>query len=388
MDIISKDILEMLAQRPDRGPCVSIYIPTHRRGEDGQQDPIRLKNMLAEAERQLEKQGLRGDDIKELLAPAQKLLEYSLDFWLHQGDGLALFLAPDTFHHYRLPVSFDELAVVTDRFHLKPLLQLLTGDGQFYILALSQNEVRLLQATRHTVAEVELENVPESLAEALKYDDPEKHVAPRATARAGGRNGNRGPAIFHGHGAGEDSKKTDILRYFQQIDRGLQEHLSDKRAPMVIAGVDYLHPIYHEANSYGQLLTGGAHGNPDGWRAEELLEKAWEVVEPHFTRAHEEAMARFGQLSGTGQTSRNLKEVVPAAAYGRVDTLFVQVGAQTWGVTDPDENKVQVHDDMQPGDEDLMDYAAVQTLLNGGVVYAVQPDKIPDGAPIAAIFRY
>jgi len=41
--------------------------------------------------------------------------------------------------------------VVSDRFHLKPLLPLLTGDGRFYILALSQNQVRLLQGTRYSV---------------------------------------------------------------------------------------------------------------------------------------------------------------------------------------------------------------------------------------------
>ncbi|MDQ3458382.1 MAG: hypothetical protein M3498_03605 [Deinococcota bacterium] len=391
MDVISKDILEMLAAKPQEGPCVSIYLPTHPRGEDAEQDPIRLKNLLTDADNQLSEQGLRRDDIDAILEPARALLRDNIAFWQHQGDGLALFLAPGTFHLYRLPVSFDEFSVVTDRFHLKPLLQLLANDGRYYILALSQNELRLLQATRHTVTEVELDNVPESLADALKYDDPEKQLQHHTSGMAGGggnpRQGGRGPAIFHGHGP-EESKKTDILRYFQQIDRGLMEHLKDKRAPMVIAGVDYLHPIYREANSYGHLLEEGAHGNPDGWRMGELREKAWEVVEPHFKRAHEEAMARFGQLAGTGQASRTLREIVPAAGQGRVDTLFVQLGVRRWGVADPAQNEVTVHDERQPGDQDLLDFAAVQTLLNGGTVYAVQPDEIPDGAPIAAVFRY
>jgi hypothetical protein len=62
-----------------------------------------------------------------------------------------LFLSPGAFHSYRLPLSFGELAVISDRYHLKPLLPLLAGDGSFYVLALSQNEVRLLGASRYGV---------------------------------------------------------------------------------------------------------------------------------------------------------------------------------------------------------------------------------------------
>jgi hypothetical protein len=54
-------------------------------------------------------------------------------------------------YHYHLLVTFVFNTEDSDRFHLKPLLPLLTGDGRFYILALSQNQVRLLQGTRYSV---------------------------------------------------------------------------------------------------------------------------------------------------------------------------------------------------------------------------------------------
>jgi len=47
-----------------------------------------------------------------------------------------------------------------------------------------------------------------------------------------------------------------------------------------------------------------------------------------------------------------------------------------------------LHEEAKPGDEDLLDLAAVQTLLNGGTVYAVELEKVPDGASLAAVFRY
>ena len=152
-----------------KGKCVSIYMPTHRAGAETQQDPIRLKNLLREAEAALIRTGLRSSRARELLEPAQELVE-DHEFWQHQSDGLAIFLSPGLFRSYRLPLEFEESVFVAERFHVKPLLPLLTGDGRFYVLALSQNEVRLLQGTRFNVGEVDLEDVPRSLAEALSYE--------------------------------------------------------------------------------------------------------------------------------------------------------------------------------------------------------------------------
>lgn len=54
--------------------CVSIYLPTHRAGPDTQQDPIRFKNLLREAEERLSTFGLRSPEARGLLEPAQRLL--------------------------------------------------------------------------------------------------------------------------------------------------------------------------------------------------------------------------------------------------------------------------------------------------------------------------
>ena len=61
-------------------------------------------------------------------------------FWLHPGNGLALFRSPDMFRTYWLPTSLKEQVVVTDHFYLKPLLPFIVDDERFYILALSQEE--------------------------------------------------------------------------------------------------------------------------------------------------------------------------------------------------------------------------------------------------------
>jgi hypothetical protein len=49
---------------------------------------------------------------------------------------------------------------------------------------------------------------------------------------------------------------------------------------------------------------------------------------------------------------------------------------------------VYVHQEAEPGDEDLLDTAAANTVMNSGTVYAVNPDEVPDDGLVAAIYRY
>ncbi|HSB06751.1 MAG TPA: hypothetical protein VLK23_16340 [Thermodesulfobacteriota bacterium] len=364
--------------------CVSIYMPTHRTSPDTKQDPIRFKNLLREVEEHLKAAGLRSPDAKKLLKPAKALIKDGL-FWQHQADGLAMFISSDLFYHYRLPLKFDELLVVTDRFHIKPLLPLFSHEGRFYILALSQNEVRFFQCTRYSVKEIEPENVPRSLSEALKYDDPEKQLQFHTRAPVAG--GERA-AMFHGQGVGKDDAKDNILRFFHLLDQGLYAILAKENAPLILAGVDYLLPIYREANSYPHLMEQGIVGNPEGLKGEELHDQARRIVEPYFHKAQEETAAKYKQSAGSERTSKSLKEIVPGAYEGRVDILFVALGIRQWGVFDPNTRQVHLHHDPEPGDEDLLDFAAVHTYLKGGMVFALNPEEIPDATSLAAIFRY
>jgi len=378
MKNLSVEELEMLMQTT-ADPAISIYMPTQRTG-DTEQNQIRLKNLLRDTGNQLLDYGLRSPDAHSLLEPAHQLLP-DLSFWQYQADGLAVFASSDTFRHYRLPRSFGELAIVSERFHVKPLIPLFSEDGVFYVLALSQSRARLLQCTRYNVQEVTPADVPSGREEALQYDDPEKQHQFHTT-------GPRGSTMFHGHGVASDFDKDNTLRYFHRVERGVQEVLSDEHAPLVIAAVDYLHPIYREASKYRYLLDEGIEGNPDDLSDKELQEQAWTVVQPHFERGRAEALDVYGESLAGGLATNDLKEAVLAAYDGRVATLFVATGIQQWGKLDEESRKILLYEERRPGLEDLLDFAAVHTLTKKGNVYAVAPEEVPGETAIAAILRY
>ncbi len=136
--------------------CVSLYMPTHRVGREQQQDPVRLKNLLAKAETNLIAKWLaQARRSSDLMQPAEELL-VDKDFWQHQSDGLAMFLSNEFFVKYQLPASFKELLLITKSFHIKPLFPLLNRVGKFYILFISLNNIRLFQATADTISEIAL----------------------------------------------------------------------------------------------------------------------------------------------------------------------------------------------------------------------------------------
>lgn len=375
MNLLPKEELKLLMGK-ENGLCMSLFMPVYR-GEEAQQNQIRFKNLLKEAEGRLISSGLSIPEVKGLLDPAYNLIRDEL-LWC-QDDGLAVFVSGKLFSYYLLPLEFEELLVVTDRFHIKPLMSLIINDGLYYILAVSKNEVKFYQGTRSDIREVVMEGIPNNIYEVLKYDDPEKQLQVHSGNHSGG-------PIFHGHGF--DSTKDNLLRYFRKIDKGVQEMLHSKRAPLILAGVEYFLPIYKKANKYPYLLDEVIKGNPEVMSARELHEKAWAIVQPFFKKKQKEAAEKYMEFLGTGLTSKDIKENVLAAYYGKVDTLFVAVGVQKWGAFNPETNEVNIHSKAEPGDEDLLNLAAVHTFLNGGTVFAVEPKDVPDNAFLAAVFRY
>ncbi len=390
MDLISREEIKTLVEQPKLN-SVSIYMPMEIAGPEVRQNPIRFKNLIKEAESRLIDAGLEQKEAIALLAPAHELDQP--DFWEQMGEqGLALFISKDIFRYYTLPLNFDELVVVTDRFHIKPLLQILNGNGRFYLLTLSQKDVKFFEGTRYSVKEVEVENMPKSLDEVLNYDETAKEGQFRiATSKGGTSNSFSQPGAFHGQGSPDrDERQKNIRQFFYAIDGALQKKLRLAQAPLVLAGVEYLLPLYREANTYKHLMEEGITGNTKIESAQELHDQAWPIVEAYFHKSQQEVVERFNELFGGGSdiASNNIKEIISAAYYQRVDSLLVAVGQQQWGLFDPTSETVYLHQEEETGDEDLLDFAAAHTLLNGGTVYAVPPEQVPYSTPVAAIFRY
>jgi hypothetical protein len=381
--VTQEDLREVLADRP--GPAVSLYQPTHR-GADAEQDVLRFKNLLNDAEDRLTEHGHRRADASKQLQPMRALLNNG-EFWRHQLDGLAMFSAPNFFRFYKLPFEVEELLVVGDGIHATPLFEASTR-GYFYILAISRSSVRLMMATRFGVEEIDLSEVaiPHDFDEAMRYDVFEKtNLQRHPTARAGA---GAGRTMQHGHGPGDEDLKKEIVRYFQAVDRGVSDLLRAGNAPLVLAAVDYLHPLYRQASNYRSIVERGIEGNPEQLSPARLKDQAWPLVEPHFRAQLEAAKERYGNGTSNGTASCVMADVLAASYEGRVGALIVRRGQRRWGIFDLTQHRIEEHDEPRIGDVDLIDLAARQTALHGGDVFLTDDDDMPCDDSLAAVFRF
>ncbi|MCA9431846.1 MAG: hypothetical protein KC940_15150 [Candidatus Omnitrophica bacterium] len=379
-----KDLLRVQAE-----PKVSITIPTHLKGPETQQDRIRLKNRLREAEELLIGEGLRPEDAKSLLEEAHDL-ERDNDFWNYQREALALFIAADVFAYYRLPLRIEGRVIVDRMFHILPMIPVLMPDTRFHVLALNQNHIRLFEGTRYTIDEIDLEDVPTSLKEFLADTQTIRsfqfHTGTGARADAGRRG-----AVFHGQGVQDDkNEKKMVLNYFHRLDHAVRDFLTKKSGPLVLAGQPHIQALYREASHGNGILEKGIPRNPDDLSDHQIQHEAWEIVSAEMEETREKDEQRFLQIKGNGHSEKaatSLEETAPAAFNKRLDTLFVPKDGIKWGAFDPAASEIQIHQTRHTSDLELFNFASAHTLQNGGKVYAVERDRIPSGSEVAAILR-
>lgn len=386
MERLNKKEVDLLLQNRGEGLSISLYIPTLKGREGSMENPIRFKNLIAKAESELAGQGLSQLERQKLLEPANTLINESY-FWSNQSKGLAFFLSNEFHRYYRLPIEFNERAIVKNSFYLKPLFNLLSTDKQFYVLALSQKDARLLRGTRDMIEEMDLSDVIQRFEEKFGKELPEQSLQFHTRTQSGG-SGSRAAIFYGGSGDLNNIQKERLRKYFRFIDQEIHQMVDEKNVPLLLACVDELSPLYREVSKYPLLMEQIIDGNPDNMKAQEIYQRAGEIMEPYFQKKLEEVKSQYYELKGTGKTSNNLNEILPASFHGRIRDLFVALDEQQWGWYYQETGEIRWDQESLHDNEELLDLAATETYINNGNVFALKPEEMPDPEPISVIFRW
>lgn len=372
--------------QPHSPPCVSIYLPTHRHRPDTAQDPIRYRNLVRDAERRLQAAfpGPASDAIVE------RLEEQGRDrpFWDHRTDGLALLASPERFAVVDLQRTVPETVVVSDSFHVKPLLRALQSADRFDVLALTRHEASVYEGDRDTLDALEVPGAPLTFAELVDADrdDVERHVTVAYGATGGAA---RGAARFHGHGDPDAAADADTVRFFRAVDRVVHQRVSARSGlPLVLVALDEHHATFASVSRNPYLLREGVRVDPAALGLEALRARAWEVLEPLHRGRLRELAERFGSARASGAGSADVAEVAAAARAGRVAVALVEADRVVPGRLGAATGSVEVGGGARADAADLLDDVAEEVLRNGGEVLVVSAERMPVTTGVAAIYRY
>ena len=365
--------------------CVSIYLPMHK---DGKEQNARiaqatLKQCLKKVHKDLEHHEMDSQEIKKYLKPLEALLS-DIELWRNPSDGLAIFLDKKGLNYYVLPISFEIKTYVSDHFYLMPLLPLYHEDEEYYLLELSQDYVKLYEANKYGYQDIYIEDfAPAQLEEAVGFDFRQNMLQFR------GGQSFQGTETYQGKGEGKDDVKKELFTFFRAIDNGINKIISDKKAPLIIACADPLFGFYKEANTYPTLLENYIAGDSEFKNKTKLHQESWKIVHPYFEKIKEAKLLQYKELVHTPKTSYQISEIVPAAMNGKIDTLFVENGADEFGIFDQETNRLMLRKKTDLNNASISDLSAVNTFLQGGKVFFLAPEEMPDpGQTMNALLRY
>ncbi len=371
MDVITEDTLKDLLSNTDN-TCLSIYLATDSVAiRSDRVDNQRFRQLLDEALKSV-------SDSRVAAALRQKgsSLIDDMEFWKHQGHGLAVFISESRFSFFRLPIPVKDSYKTDSRFYVTPLIGLL-GNVSFHVLALSQGSVRLLLADRHGATPHTVKGMPANLDSALWYKDHDKLLQMRNSAGPAGN--------FHGEGDDSRTPHSDLREYLLKIDAAICTHFKSHATPLVVVALQPTLGMFNKLTKYGGEIVQVEHDSSK-LTPQQLHELSLPLMMELMDAPKGAAINDFGMLSANSpqRVAATPSDVLAAAAAGRIDTLMVSAHTTS-------QETAAFHESIPGQTPDLLsaeiEEAVQQTLKNSGQVLLVERDEI-GGDNLRAILRY
>ncbi|MCX7325251.1 MAG: hypothetical protein NTZ14_12630 [Hyphomicrobiales bacterium] len=361
------EIRALIGQRADA--CVSIYLSTTPQTQHVKASRITFGNLTKDALQQLDAASF--DKRRRALLEAElAALGDDDSFWRLQAHSLAVLATPDSVRTFRLATAISDTVEVSDRFHVKPLLRAIAFPQHAFVLALSENAVRLVEIFADSPpVQVRVPDLPKSAAD--------------ATGRASVND--RSPS---GRIHGSEGQKVLLRQFARQVDSALRAVLAGRETPLIVAAVEPLASLYRAISTYQALAPQGIAISADLTPDKELASAARAVLDHHYSAEVDTAKSLFETRLGQRRATTDIGETARAATSGAIELLLVDIDRALPGTVDDIDGKVSLATAVGAGSYDVIDEIAGRAILTGAKILGVRKTDLPDDGPLAAILRY
>lgn len=397
VDLPTKDELKTLAAH-EEPVCLTLAMPCVKGGAEKEQNIIRFKNLIQEAEAKLDKIGFKPKEIADFLKPVVELQRQETEFLNRQENGFMCCLSKEIFEFWRLPYEVAENVIVDRRFYLRPILPHAQHEKDVALFLLNPENPVLVFAAADPNLPPSVMRPPHPYTCFRRFKETfeeEKSLQHHAQGPKGDTT-RGGTPMYHGQGAGGDAAadKAHLEAYFKKLENWVCDTLRD--SGIVEDSVFFVADAQH-VGLYKSVMRKShpeldmlAQKNHDSETVESWVKKARAEREAEMRRADEKALKEYERRKGAqGNGAMDaVPDIVRAANGKRVETLILPQDEQRyyWGRFDAQTQHVekQERDERHTGaGDELINRAALDTFLNGGAVVAMPEDKLKDRDCIA-----
>lgn len=268
------------------------------------------------------------------------------ELWQHQDEGLVVLLSDQGIQQFSVPVPLDEHLTVGPRFHLKPLLQLLTDGSDYWVLTLTAGQVLLLRGSRFAVVEDDTIELPASLDNTAAASDYENPVQAPPVAWPNTGCINIANAQVYGDIPAE-WRKAQLVDFARQVAAAIDAVATKSGLPVVVVADTELSGHFQQASALGSQLAGTVDTNPAALDDTQLHDVAYAVMQTQLERVKDDLVEQFAALHGRRDPLAVTDAAVVAAAAhrGRIEVLLLRLAAAVHGSYDAATGTVSLQPD-------------------------------------------
>jgi len=274
--------------------CVTILLNTHRNSPQSSKDDIVLKNLVTEAENRLKKEC--NDEVGQIVSKKLRELASNIDS-RYNFESLALFVNRDIAEFIRMPFEVEERVVIAKRFATRNLVRMLHQELNYYVLVLSREKARLIEA----VSNKEIREIHNGFPMGNSFSVP-------------------------GEGKLFNRESSLVLEFFGNINTQINDIQKGNRLPVFICTDESNYSDYLKAAGQGENISGWIKGNMDDENADTILEAAWPIAKNWHKEKNQQRLTDLITNAGAEDFETDFTAIWKAIIEGRGRTLYVNEG--------------------------------------------------------------
>jgi hypothetical protein len=197
-----------------------------------------------------------------------------------------------------------------------------------------------------------------------------------------------GGTTRHGTNVKEELLESETERFFRAVDRAVLELYSRPSGlPLLLAALPEHHNLFYAVSRNPFLIRKSLDINPDALSLDELRQRAWQLILPHYLDRLSGLIERFGAAKPHDLGGDDLEQVALAAIAGRIEMLLIEAERRIPGTLDNSTGSIRLNAPDDSHVDDLLDDIGEQVLKTGGEVVIVPSERMPTQTGLAAIYR-